>query len=130
LASAVALAGLAFYPADRPYVGLYALMLLFGIGTGIGLGNETLLIFGVVERRDIGVAVTGIRFAETLGTAFGTAVFAAVFTGLGSGSGVPHAIGVVFGIGALTTTLAAAIATRIPAAATARPESPVSAQFP
>ncbi len=124
LASAAALAGLALYPADAPYAGLYVLMLLFGTGTGIGLGNETLLIFGVVERRDIGVAVTGIRFAETLGTALGAAVFATVFESLAGGSGVSHAIGVVFGIGAVTTVAAAAIATRIPAGATARPEVP------
>jgi hypothetical protein len=128
LASAAALAGLAFYPPDGPYAGLYLLMLLFGGGIGIGLGNETLLIFGVVERRDIGVAVTGVRFAETLGTAIGAAVFATLFRTLAAGSGVPHAIGVIFGIGAVTSVVAAVVATRIPAGATARPERPGPAE--
>ena len=128
LASAAALAGLALYPSHASYVGLYLLMLLFGVGTGIGLGNETLLIFGVVERRDIGVAVTGIRFAETLGTGLGAAVFATIFTALASGPGVSQAIAVVFGIGALTTAGAALIATRLPAGASARPERPLPAK--
>jgi MFS family permease len=116
--AAVALLAFAALPASAPIGLLYVVMVLFGTGVGLGLGNEMLLVFIVVERRDLGVATTGIRFVETLGTSLGATVFATVFAALvtqGAGrSDVAGAIDLIFLIGALVVAASAVIALRLP----------------
>ena len=94
-------------------------MVVFGTGLGLGLGNEVLLILAVVERRDLGVATTGIRFVESLGTSLGATVFATLFAVLvpvgASVHQVSTAIDTVFVIGAVIVMGSAMIAWRLPA---------------
>ena len=80
--SGLALGGFALCPPGVPIAVLYAVMVVFGTGLGLGLGNEMLLVYASVERRDLGVATTGIRFVETLGTSLGATAFATLFTAL------------------------------------------------
>ena len=80
--SALALGGFALCPPGVPIAVLYAVMVVFGTGLGLGLGNEMLLVYASVERRDLGVATTGIRFVETLGTSLGATAFATLFSAL------------------------------------------------
>jgi MFS family permease len=84
--SALALGGFALCSPAVPAAVLYAVMVVFGAGIGLGLGNEMLLVFASVEPRDLGIATTGIRFTETLGTSLGATAFATLFAAL-----VPHA---------------------------------------
>jgi MFS family permease len=116
--SALALAGFALCPPAAPMAVLYAVMVVFGTGIGLGLGNEMLLVYASVERRDLGVATTGIRFVETLGTSLGATAFATLFTAL-----VPHgaatgrvflALALIFGIGAAAMGGATALALALP----------------
>ena len=100
-------------------------MVVFGTGLGLGLGNEMLLVYASVERRDLGVATTGIRFVETLGTSLGATAFATLFSAL-----VPHgataakafvALGLIFGIGAAVMGGATLVALTLPLSASLRP---------
>jgi MFS family permease len=121
--AAAGLGSFALCGPTSPIVLLYALMILFGTGIGLGLGNEMLLIFAAVQRRDLGVATTGIRFAQTLGTSLGATLFATLFGAMvpvgASIDQVGAAIDVVFVIGAGLVGLSALIAMRLPAEATA-----------
>jgi MFS family permease len=116
--SALALALFALCSADTPIVVLWALMLVFGAGIGLGLGNEIFMLFALVHRRDLGVATTGVRFVETLGTALGATVFASVFGAMvpagADGDIAAHAIDVIFLLGATAVALSAAVALRLP----------------
>ncbi len=124
-ASALALGGFALCSPAVPMVVLYGLMLVFGTGIGLGLGNEMLLVFSIVDRADLGVATTGIRFVETLGTSLGATAFATLFAALvPEGAGVDRtagAIDAVFWIGAALVGVSALVALRIPRRATATP---------
>ncbi|GAB3803023.1 hypothetical protein GCM10028798_21220 [Humibacter antri] len=116
--SALALAGFALCTAATPLVLLWALMTLFGVGLGLGLGNEFFLLFAMVERRDLGIATTGIRFVETLGTSLGATVFATVFGALvPAGAGIDvtaRAIDLIFLLGAGAVAASAIVALRLP----------------
>jgi MFS family permease len=116
--SALALAGFALCSPGVPVAVLYAVMAVFGTGIGLGLGNEMLLVFASVERRDLGIATTGIRFVETLGTSIGATAFATLFTAL-----VPHgaaaaqvsgALDLIFVIGATVMVGATLAALTLP----------------
>ncbi len=115
--SAVGLASFAALAAG-PMPFLWAGMVVFGFGLGLGLGNEQLLVFSAAEPRDLGVAIMGVRFVETLGTSLGATVFAALFTALvpphGVGPAVVHAINLIFLLGAVLLALSAGIASRLP----------------
>jgi hypothetical protein len=100
-------------------------MVVFGTGLGLGLGNEMLLVYASVERRDLGVATTGIRFVETLGTSLGATAFATLFSAL-----VPRgataaqafvALGLIFGIGAAVMGGATLVALTLPLSASLLP---------
>jgi predicted MFS family arabinose efflux permease len=115
---AVALALFAALSASAPYVLLATVMVVFGAGIGLGLGLEMMLLFAIVERRDLGVATTGIRFIETLGTSVGATVYAALFTLLVPAGATPATtsgtIDVIFTIGALLIGIATLSGLRIP----------------
>jgi MFS family permease len=126
--SALALGGFALCSPGVPIAVLYAVMVVFGTGIGLGLGNEMLLVYASVERRDLGVATTGIRFVETLGTSLGATAFATLFSAL-----VPHgataartfaALGLIFGIGAAVMGGATLVALSLPLSASRLPTSP------
>jgi MFS family permease len=118
--SALALAGLALTGTGTPLALLLALLLVLGLGSGLGIGNEMILVQHSVERRDLGIATTGVRFTETLGTSVAAAAFAALFAAgtahdhLGPGP-VMATLDVIFAIGAGLLAVATAIGTRLPA---------------
>ena len=122
--SALAIGGFALCPPGVPIAVLYAVMVVFGTGLGLGLGNEMLLVYASVERRDLGVATTGIRFVETLGTSLGATAFATLFSALvpdgATGARTFVALGLIFGIGAAVMGGATVVALTLPLAA-ARP---------
>ena len=142
--SALALGGFALCPPGVSIAVLYAVMVVFGVGLGLGLGNEMLLVYASVERRDLGVATTGIRFVETLGTSLGATAFATLFSALtpdgASAAKEFAALVLIFGIGAAVlggATLVALTlplsASRLPAGgplAVAPPPSPLPARRP
>jgi MFS family permease len=112
--SALALAGFSLCSPGVPVAVLYAVMVVFGTGIGLGLGNEMMLVYASVERRDLGIATTGIRFVETLGTSLGATAFATLFAALvphgASAARVSGALDLIFAIGAavmIGATLAA-----------------------
>jgi MFS family permease len=53
-------------------------LLLLGIGLGLCLGIGLMITQSAVERRDLGLATTSVRFAQQLGAATGLALFGAV----------------------------------------------------
>jgi MFS family permease len=123
--SALALGGFALCPPGVPIAVLYAVMVVFGTGLGLGLGNEMLLVYASVERRDLGVATTGIRFVETLGTSLGATAFATLFSALVPGGATAAkefvALGLIFGIGAAVMAGATVLALTLPLAASRVP---------
>jgi MFS family permease len=132
--SALALAGFALCSPGVPIAVLYAVMVVFGAGLGLGLGNEMLLVYASVERRDLGVATTGVRFVETLGTSLGATAFATLFSAL-----VPHgataaeefvALGLIFGIGAAVMGAATLVALTLPLSAPLLPAGRLPARLP
>ncbi|MEU5593998.1 MFS transporter [Streptomyces sp. NPDC020298] len=62
-------------------------LLLFGIGFGQLVGQLIQLVQEAAPRHQLGVATTGIRFFQTLGTALGAAVFGTLLTRLYDGPG-------------------------------------------
>jgi predicted MFS family arabinose efflux permease len=123
--SALALGGFALCSPGAPIAVLYAIMVVFGTGIGLGLGNEMLLVYASVERRDLGVATTGIRFVETLGTSLGATAFATLFTALVPDGATPArtfaALGLIFGIGAAIMGGATVVALTLPLSASRLP---------
>lgn len=89
-------------------------LLLFGLGLGLGLGNELILVQSSVERRDLGVATSGLRFVETIGAALGASAFGVLFTSLThqhtSPAAVSDALHVVFAGGAAMLVAASVLA--------------------
>jgi hypothetical protein len=78
------------------------------------------LIQQLVERRDLGIATTGVRFVETLGTSVAAATFAALFGAMTAHGqlGPVHvmsALDAIFAVGAGLLAVATVIATRLPA---------------
>ena len=115
-ASALALAALIFCGPAAPLPVVWLLLAVNGFGSGISLGNELTIIQDSVDARDLGIATTGIRFVETLGTSAGATLFGLVFAHIaGTGTdAVALAIGVIFAIAALFLLAAALTATRLP----------------
>ena len=133
--SALALAGFALCSPGVPVAVLYAVMVVFGAGLGLGLGNEMLLVYASVERRDLGVATTGIRFVETLGTSLGATAFATLFSALvpdgATAAGEFVALGLIFGIGAAVMGGATLVALTLPLSASRPPAGrPSAARLP
>jgi MFS family permease len=124
--TAAALGGFAACGADTPLIVVSAIMVVFGAGLGLGLGNELLVIFAVVDRRDLGVATTGIRFVETLGTSLGATAFATLFAAIATASSdaatQAGAIEIIFLIGMVFMAAASGIALRLPHPASHQPE--------
>jgi hypothetical protein len=92
---------------------------MLGAGVGLGIGNEVILVQSMVERRDLGIATTGVRFVETLGTSVAAAAFAALFAARTGGSlaGAGHlmvTLEIIFAIGAVLLALATVIGLRLP----------------
>jgi hypothetical protein len=117
--SALALGGLALTGIATPLPVLLGLLAVLGIGVGLGMGNEVILVQTTVERRDLGTATTGVRFVETLGTSVAAAAFAALFAARTGGSlgGAGHlmvTLELIFAAGAVLLALATAIGLRLP----------------
>jgi MFS family permease len=134
--SALALGGFALCSPGVPIAVLYAVMVVFGVGIGLGLGNEMLLVYSSVERRDLGVATTGIRFVETLGTSLGATAFATLFSALtpdgASAAKEFVALGLIFGIGAAVMGGATLVALTLPLSASRLPPAglPAAGRLP
>ncbi|MFI5474895.1 MFS transporter [Streptomyces cacaoi] len=62
-------------------------LLLVGMGFGLLLGQLIQLVQEAAPRHQLGVATTGIRFFQTLGTAVGAALFGTLITRLYDGPG-------------------------------------------
>jgi EmrB/QacA subfamily drug resistance transporter len=77
-AAAIGLLGL--LRADTPWWVLGAELLLLGTGLGQLVGLLVVLAQLAVPQRQLGVATTAVRFAQTLGGAVGAAVFGTVLT--------------------------------------------------
>ena len=58
---------LAVLGAHATYPLLAAVLVVFGAGVGVGLGTEVILLQAAVERRDLGIATSGVRFVEIPG---------------------------------------------------------------
>ncbi|MDN5913959.1 MAG: MFS transporter [Pseudonocardia sp.] len=121
--TALALAGMATMGAHSPSWELSTLLVLIGSGVGLTIGNEVIIVQATVERRDLGMATTGVRFVESLGTSIGAAALGTVFVTLVGAhaddpSTVAHAISVCFAIGAALLLVATGVAVRLPAEAT------------
>lgn len=119
--AAGSLAGLGLGTASTPMAVISALLVLFGAGVGLGLGNEIIIVQSAVRRSDLGVATTGIRFVESVGSSVGAAAMGLLFSSLvgtaavGSVPGTAmHAIDVVYVAGAAVMAVAAVIASRLP----------------
>jgi predicted MFS family arabinose efflux permease len=129
--AALALAGLALTGIGTPIAVLLVLLLTLGVGVGFGLGNEMILIQQTVQRRDLGTAITGVRFVEPLGTSVAAAAFAALFVAMTAHGhfGPAHVMGTldaIFAVGAGLLAVATVIATRLPAD---RPADPVGGKL-
>lgn len=97
---------------------LAAALFAFGTGFGFGLGNELILVQTSVDRRDLGMATSGLRFVETIGAAIGASAFGVVFATMThhatSASSVASALHWVFGVGGVMLLLASLVALRLP----------------
>jgi EmrB/QacA subfamily drug resistance transporter len=119
--AAVALIGLAQTSADTSYLWLDVALVVFGTGLGLGLGNEIVLVQTTVDRSDMGMAMTGTRFIETIGTSIGASAFGLIFSAAArSAAGgehvthVVHALDTIFLIGGALLLVAATVALRLP----------------
>ncbi|MFI6862297.1 MFS transporter [Streptomyces sp. NPDC050421] len=95
-------AALALLTTLTPDTGLWtvqAAMLLMGIGFGQLIGQLIQLIQDTAPPRQLGVATTGVRFFQTLGTALGAAVLGTVLSRVYAARGPG---GTTSGIGRLT----------------------------
>ncbi|WP_154674297.1 MFS transporter [Nakamurella lactea] len=117
--TAVTMVGLAMLTVHSPWWLIGSLLFLLGASIGICIGNEVIIVQSSVHRADLGMATTGIRFVESVGTSVGAAVFGAIFVTVvgvaGAAASVMHAIDLVFAIGAAVMAIAAAVALRLPA---------------
>ncbi|MEW2161481.1 MFS transporter [Streptomyces sp. NPDC007084] len=68
-------------------------LLLFGAGFGQLVGQLVLLVQDAAPRSQLGIATTGVRFFQTLGSALGTAVFGTVLARLYAADGPGGDIG-------------------------------------
>ncbi|MEH3053170.1 MAG: MFS transporter [Patulibacter minatonensis] len=93
-------------------------LFLFGAGFGTGLGNELILVQTSVDRTDLGMATSGLRFVETIGAAVGAAAFGVLFASItrraDSAAAIAGALHWVFAVGGVMLLLAAVVAMRLP----------------
>ncbi|MDX3117925.1 MFS transporter [Streptomyces scabiei] len=85
--AAVAFLFLATLGTDTSLWLLRAYLLLIGTGFGLLLGQLIQLVQDAAPRHQLGVATTGVRFFQTLGTALGAALFGTLITRLYDGPG-------------------------------------------
>ncbi|MEU4877402.1 MFS transporter [Streptomyces sp. NPDC021608] len=85
--AAVAFLFLATLGTDTSLWLLRAYLLLIGTGFGLLLGQLIPLVQDAAPRHQLGVATTGVRFFQTLGTALGAALFGTLITRLYDGPG-------------------------------------------
>ena len=88
--SAVAVVAFLLLATTGPTTSLWLLrgdLLLVGIGFGLLLGQLIQLVQDAAPHHQLGVATTGIRFFQTLGTALGAALFGTLMTRLYDGPG-------------------------------------------
>lgn len=121
--SAIALGAMAWGATGAPMVVFAGLLGAFGLGVGLTLGNEVIIVQATVDRGDLGIATTGVRFVESLGTSAGAAAIGTVFAlAVGAQAGDPrvvaHAVSACFAIGAGVLAVATAVAARLPAGVT------------
>jgi MFS family permease len=118
--STVCLLAIAFATAGAPLALFLVLLGGFGAGVGMCLGNEVILVQVAVRRADLGIATTGVRFAETIGASVAAAVFATIFSaGAGPHLSVGHAhltgtLTLIFALGGTLLAAATLVATRLP----------------
>lgn len=115
---AAALTALALCGPAVPVQVIWLALAVNGFGSGISVGNELTVIQDSVPLRDLGVATTGIRFVETLGTSVGATVFGFCFAHIVSTPSTPSsviaAVQLIFGLGALLLVAATVAALRLP----------------
>lgn len=117
---ALTLAALALTTSSTPIGLIWAIPLFGGFGTGITMGNELLVIQSSVPLHDLGIATTGVRFIETMGSTIGAAAFGIIFADVLRDGGVTvvatmAAVKAVFAVSAAVMTLATVAAVRLPA---------------
>ncbi|WP_285564350.1 MFS transporter [Streptomyces sp. RTGN2] len=137
--ASAALALLATLTTDTGLWTVRGAMLLMGLGFGQLVGQLIQLIQDTAPPRQLGVATTGVRFFQTLGTALGAALLGTVLSrvyaargpggttsGIGGLTGAAHqqalnafasSTDVVFGCATAVMVLALVLATRLPGAA-------------
>jgi MFS family permease len=111
---AAAFTALACTVAADPTTVVWLVLPVLGVGIGLSLGNELLIVQSVVRLDDLGTATAGVRFVETLGTSAGAAAFATVFAHCTSNGATPRsvteAITLIFALGAAVMVVAACVA--------------------
>jgi EmrB/QacA subfamily drug resistance transporter len=119
-AAAVALAAMVLcVHLDASLWAIRGALVLLGIGFGQLLGLLIMAVQDAAPRHQLGVATTGIRFFQSLGTAIGAAALGSVLTRVYAHHAFATGIEVVFAVAAAIVVLALVIATRLrPVAAT------------
>ncbi|WP_433212410.1 MFS transporter [Dactylosporangium sp. CS-047395] len=113
-AAAVALAALVlFVHLDASLWAIRGALVLLGIGFGQLLGLLIMAVQDAAPRHQLGVATTGIRFFQSLGTAIGAAALGSVLTRVYAHHAFATGIEVVFAVAAAIVVLAFLIATRL-----------------
>lgn len=125
--TAAAMGGFATLSAGSPWWTLSLLLLVFGGGVGLTMGNEVIIVQSHVDRGDLGMATTGVRFVESVGGSLGAAALGAVFAAVVGVHGhdvavVMHAVHLDFTIGAVLLAVATVVAFWLPAGLAPRPE--------
>jgi predicted MFS family arabinose efflux permease len=59
--------------------GISGAMVVLGLGIGLSMQILTTIVQNTAERRDLGVATSGVTFFRSMGSAFGVAVFGTVY---------------------------------------------------
>ena len=59
--------------------GISGAMVVLGLGIGLSMQILTTIVQNTAERRDLGVATSGVTFFRSMGSAFGVAVFGTIY---------------------------------------------------
>ncbi|WP_329337385.1 MFS transporter [Streptomyces sp. NBC_00663] len=130
--TAVAFLLLATTGTDTSLWWLRAELLLVGAGFGQLIGQLIQLVQSAAPRHQLGVATTGVRFFQTLGTALGAALFGTLISRLSDGTDMTayvSAMDTVFLCGAALMVLGVVLALRLPKSGPA-PTEPAAAPVP
>ncbi len=76
----VAMVLLSTMKVDTPIWQIFVFEFLMGAGLGLSMQTITVAVQNAIERRDMGVATSGVTFFRSMGGAFGTAILGAVLT--------------------------------------------------